>query len=40
MLAWLLRRLSHGGGEAVISGRGLGRFPAAEVDRLLRRRVC
>jgi hypothetical protein len=39
MLAWLSKRLSDSGADAVISGRGLGRFPAAEVDRLLRRRV-
>ena len=39
MLRWLLKRLGDAGPAAVISGRALGRFPALEVQRLLRARV-
>jgi hypothetical protein len=39
MLAWLWTRLSEGGARVSISGRALGRFPASEVERLLRAQV-
>lgn len=39
MLAWLWTRLSDGGPEVSISGRALRRFPAREIERLLRARV-
>ena len=39
MLAWFWKRLSDGGPETTVSGRALRRFPAPEVDRLLRARV-
>lgn len=39
MLAWLWTRLSEGGARVAISGRALGRFPASEVERLLRAQV-
>ncbi|MCE6967592.1 hypothetical protein [Cereibacter sphaeroides] len=39
MLAWLWTRLSEGGAQVSISGRALGRFPASDVERLLRAQV-
>lgn len=36
MLTWLWKRLSNGGAEAMVSGRGLRRFPEREIERLLR----
>ena len=39
MLAWLWTRLSEGGARVAISGRALGRFPASDVERLLRSQV-
>ena len=39
MLAWLWTRLSEGGARALISGRGLSRFPANDIERLLRAQV-
>lgn len=39
MLGWLWTRLSEGGARVSISGRALGRFPASEVERLLRAQV-
>lgn len=39
MLAWLWTRLSEGGARVSISGRALGRFPASDVERLLRAQV-
>ena len=39
MLAWLWTRLSEGGARVSISGRALSRFPASEVERLLRAQV-
>ncbi len=39
MLAWVWTRLSEGGARVAISGRALGRFPASEVERLLRAQV-
>lgn len=39
MLAWLWTRLSEGGAQISISGRALGRFPASDVERLLRAQV-
>lgn len=39
MLIWLWKRLSNGGAEAIVSGRALRRFPAREIEGLLRARV-
>lgn len=39
MLAWLWKRLSEGGARVSISGRVLGRFPASDIERLLRAQV-
>lgn len=39
MLIWLWKRLSNGGAEASVSGRALRRFPAREIEGLLRARV-
>ena len=39
MLAWLWTRLSEGGARVAISGRALSRFPANDVERLLRAQV-
>jgi hypothetical protein len=39
MLAWLWTRLSESGARVSISGRALGRFPASDVERLLRVQV-
>lgn len=39
MLAWLWTRLSEGGARVSISGRALSRFPASDVERLLRAQV-
>lgn len=39
MLAWLWTRLSEGGARVAISGRALSRFPANDIERLLRAQV-
>lgn len=39
MLAWLWTRLSDGGARVAISGRALSRFPANDIERLLRAQV-
>ncbi len=39
MLAWLWTRLSEDGARVSISGRGLSRFPANDIERLLRAQV-
>jgi len=39
MLIWLWKRLSNGGAEACVSGRALRRFPARDIEGLLRARV-
>ena len=39
MLAWLWTRLSEEGGRVSISGLTLGRFPASDIERLLRAQV-
>ncbi len=39
MLAWLWTRLSEGGARVSISGRALSRFPANDIERLLRAQV-
>ena len=39
MLAWLWTRLSEGGARVSFSGRALSRFPANEIERLLRAQV-
>ena len=39
MQAWLWTRLSDGGAPVSISGRALSRFPASDVERLLRAQV-
>ena len=39
MLAWLWTRLSEDGARVSISGRALSRFPANDIERLLRAQV-